>query len=502
MVKNKIQRVFEKIKNNFLIVLLFLISTSFFIIQHLKFFSWDFVAYVLNAKYLFYNGIYFELYRTPIPSLLLAIFLIFNKFGEYIYIIFISSLFLYSNIKLSDVLFQNKYKEKKDLQKARLIFYFFSLSMFVIYYALSAGTELLSLALFETFIAFFISNRNSGHLLALATLSRYNFITFFPLLLLNRNYKKIIKNILLFFLICFPWFLFNYIEYGNWFASIVDSYALNIFNRDYIHQPFNFYSLIKVIGFFIPFFISGIFISFKQVYDSNKKISKENLSHVLFIFIFLVTTFDFIKIPVKDERYLFNLSLPIAYFSSLFLLYIKDKIKKIDKFLNVLLIIVFIISFLISALLIYNSAKIYEEINYKNQIYDASIQIKTLGIQECKILSPHWVPMHYLSGNVYPLGGYSIHERIKEKEIILIFKNYPTIDDGFNKNSLSLYPKLFENNDFVFIADNDINSTNCAKKIKYDFPYTKNHCIITSKVFERFIPYDYSLNICKTLNKN
>ena len=125
----------EMIKNNFLIVILFIISTSFFIFQHYNMLSWDFSSYVLNAKYLFYNGTYFEVYRAPMASFLLGFFLLFNNLSEYLYIIFVSSLFFYANIKLSTILFEKYFSksiENKETiknnnkQLIMFVFYFFS----------------------------------------------------------------------------------------------------------------------------------------------------------------------------------------------------------------------------------------------------------------------------------------------------------------------------------------------------------------------------------------
>jgi len=69
------------IKENFLLASLFILSTLFFLIQHYFIFSWDFAAYLMNAKYLFYGGEYFEVYRAPIISLILGPLLIFCKFA-------------------------------------------------------------------------------------------------------------------------------------------------------------------------------------------------------------------------------------------------------------------------------------------------------------------------------------------------------------------------------------------------------------------------------------
>ena len=89
-------------KENLLIVFVFVSSTSFFIYQHSTGISWDFSVYVLNAKYIFSDGKYFEWLRPPLIPVFLGLFSLFGwKASEYLFIIFTSGLFLFSSIKLS-----------------------------------------------------------------------------------------------------------------------------------------------------------------------------------------------------------------------------------------------------------------------------------------------------------------------------------------------------------------------------------------------------------------
>ena len=55
------ERIKDFISKNPLISILFLVSNIFFILQHYIHLSWDFSAYILNARYLFYDGSYFQL---------------------------------------------------------------------------------------------------------------------------------------------------------------------------------------------------------------------------------------------------------------------------------------------------------------------------------------------------------------------------------------------------------------------------------------------------------
>ena len=487
--------IIQKIKENPLVTIIFTISTLLFLYQHSTTIVWDFSAYILNAQYLFYQGTYFEVYRAPIMPLLLGFFLIFKSLAPYLYIVFTSSLFLYSNIKLSGVIYK-KYFSKYLIKKSTIffLFYFFSLSPFVLKYGISTGTELLSLAFFELFLIFYIENKLSGHFLALAFLTRYNFLLFVPLLLLNKDYKKILKNFLIFFAMIFPWLLFNYIKFGNWFTSIVDSYALNIFNRSYLIQPFPFLAPFEVIGWFLPFFLIGIFIAIKEILK-NKSIIKNKYT-LLFFLIFLLILFDFKNTPLKIIRYLFALSLPIAFFSTIAAITIIKKYPKIQKYILAVLIIGFLISSS-SLFLFQNQIK-----NNDDLFYDAAKDIKQLNLQNCRILSPHWVPVTYYTENVYPLGLNKIPQALENDKIILIFKNFTTIDDLFEKEYLENIPRFIDREKYFFLAKKGLTNETCMPRYVYNEPYTRNHCEIISKKFSKIKLEKLSLKICKLTNKN
>jgi hypothetical protein len=484
-----------KIKNNIFIILLFLFSTFFFISQHRFSLPWDFSAYVLNARYLFYGGTYFEVYRAPMASLILSIFIIIGSFGEYLYILFVAGLFLYGNTKLSDVIFR-KYNEKEKSNKylTRFIFYFFSLNPFVVLNGTWAGTELLALAFFEIFLALLISKKISGHFLAFAALTRYNLLMFFPFLLFSRNYKRVLKNVGLFFVIIFPWLLFNYLRFGNFFASIVDSYALNIYFRMDRFEAFNFWAIPEVIGWFLPFLILGIVVSIIRCYSSGKNFFKSNKFIFLFVLIAILIVWDYSKTPFKITRYLFNLTLPIAFFSTIGALFIISISPKSKRFFIILFTIMLLIT--VNGLFVgFNYTK-----NLDDKFINAAGDIKTLGIQDCSILSPHWVLVTYFTENVYPLVETSIEDATKKGEIILIFKGDPTMDDNFNQDELVNYNKFYEAKEYMFIADKNTSNKNCAKRYLYDAPMLTNPCEIVSIKFRKIGLESFVLNFCNFIN--
>jgi len=483
------------IKENKLLLAIFLISTLFFIIQRTTYLHWDFASYSLNAKYLFYKGTYFETLRPPLASILLGLFGIFEPLTEYIYILFVSLLFLISIINLSDTVFYKEFFNKKiKKENLRFVFYFFSMSYFVLLFGLREGTEMLALGFFTLFLSFLIQNKISGHFLALAFLSRYSFLVYSPFLLANKNYKKIIKNILLFLIIIFPWLLFNYLKFGNWFTSIIDAYANNILFRQELMLPFNYSHLFFVIGIFLPFFIIGIFYSIKEIIKSKDKFSKENIIIYLFLAILIISLKDYAGIPLKQARYLFNLSLPVAFFSTIGLFYL-IKNKGILKKINVIILIIFIVTSIFSFALIIKISPQDNKFRYVQE------DIKSLGLENCEILSPHWVLVTYYTENVYPLGENDINDALKEGKVILIFQNNPTLDDDYTQKNLENNILLKKDN-YIFLYEENRTIENCSKKYVFDFTYVNNHCEIIASKFEKVKLDKLTLNICKWINKN
>src|SRR5437016_2218738 len=89
------------VKNKFIVTLFFL-STSFFLYHHYSNLSWDFSIFVLNAKYWVGSSNYYEVLRPPLMSFLILILSPLTwQVSEYIYIIIISAVFMFSTIKLS-----------------------------------------------------------------------------------------------------------------------------------------------------------------------------------------------------------------------------------------------------------------------------------------------------------------------------------------------------------------------------------------------------------------
>jgi hypothetical protein len=457
--------------------------------------SWDFVSYIANAKYLFYEGSYFEVYRAPIVSLILAIFLWMGKIAEYLFIIIVSLIHLYSIIQLSDSLYDKylfRYKLKKET--VRFLFYLFSLSPFVLSYGLSIGTELLALSFFQLFLANFIEDKNSGAYLALAVLTRYNFLLFFPFLFFNKKIKKILLNLGSFLIVLFPWFLFNFLKFGNWFTSIVDSYFLNIVSRQDAVQPFNFSALLYVISWLLPFLIIGLGFFLSNLIKEKKKVLDFRYEF-LFLIISLLFLWDFYHTPFKIARYTFNLSLPIAFFCVLGAIYLLKKMKT-KEFRQSILLILLLFSIIISLFVL---AFYYNQRGIDDIYRDAAEDLKELNLQGCKTLSPHWVPINYYLEQS-SLLTYDIGIAIYNKEIVVIFQNYPTMDDEYDIERLESYNQLKNTEDYIIFGKENITSDDCKKWQGFDSSMISDQCIVISSMFKNIGLDKFASKMCNLVN--
>jgi hypothetical protein len=477
-----------------LLYISFLIVLIFFLLQHYWFLGWDFAVYVINSKFLFNQGGYMEMLRAPLASVLLVGSVFIGKLGEYIYIILVAIMFFIGNLKLSGVLYE-KYFHKYGLNKTqiRFLFFIFSLTPFVLSYGLVEGTELLGLGFFEIFLFYFISNRNSGHFLGLAALSRYNFLAFFPLLFINKDYKKILKNVFLFLIVLLPWLIYNRLHWGNFLASIVESYSHNIIDRQGIMKAFNFLHLFYSINFLIVFFTCGIIFLVFNIFKKNRD-RDPYIIHSLFLLIFLVFIADYNNTPLKIMRYLFNLSLPIAYFSLIGFLVLIRRFSVDTK--KQLLFLVFVFWFIIISWLFYS--------NYTHRSWDdvygtAAIDIRAHGLQNCSIRSNHWIHIRY-----YVSSGYSLWDsagNVMDKgEILLVF-----YDDVYSQDKIWLkglnYSVISENDQYILASSKGINSENCLKEFYYSYPDFGNFCGVIATRFTKIGLENSIKKICLLFNK-
>ena len=325
------------------------------------------------------------------------------KAAEYLYIIFVSTVFTYATIKFAETM-----HVKKEL------FYAFMLNPFVLIMGLNVGTELIALALLELFIISIVKKTiKSGIWFGLMALTRYNFVLFFPLLLFLRSFKHITLAIILMVSLFLPWFAYNYYASDNMLTSIGNSYALNVKFRDYLNEAPHMVDILIVGNYLIVFGLLGIY-------------KKNNI--IMFLTLLIVLSL-YVITPVKEARYLFPFILPLSYFTYY-------TIQKADVYKIIMLNI-----FIMVALFLLMPIEYFVLMNEKNYpVYQA----------ECMTTSNLWVYLNYHGVPSYP--------EIRKEE----YKNY--IEDGYrivlykyvhNKPNVVRYPVIEENEFFVVIGKNE-----------------------------------------------
>jgi len=486
----KLTNVFKS-KENVGIFLLYIFSTSWFIYQHTITLSWDFSAYVLNAKYLFNKGYYFEPLRPPLVPFIIGVVALFAgwRLAEYIYIIIVSTLFLFASCKLAE-----------SLNFKKFYFYLISLNIYTLKFGLINGSELLSLALLEFFISGLIKNKISGHWLNLASLTRYEFLIFTPLLIFHRKPTRVIINFLLFLIPWLPWFSFNFLKYGNVFTSIGDSYAINMVYKASYFQPFKFSHILDAVNFLLPFaFVGIIFAIYSMVRSIQKKVKIDlffdRKVEISMLFILIFTLYFYSNIPVKNSRYLFTLTLPIFYFSYIT---IEALGKKFHKFIQPALFIL-LLSLSLGSLFLYFS---YLSSNYRQlaNIFVSSIEkLKSLNLSNCSVMSNGWVLINYFGQPSKPNPWEQLVEYyLNNGEVILLFHNIDEINEpeyARNVSFLIQHPIIYKNDNFLILKRKDIP---CRKIEVFDEPYLHQLNTTIYKIYNETINIEY----CDILFKN
>ena len=413
------------LEKRWFLILVYILATLFFLFQHFKGVSWDFMVYSMNGQYFFGNQFFFEWLRPPLTPLLIGIFgFLGYKTAEFFYIILVAFLHF-----LSSMLFAKKFNIHKNY------FYILSLSFFVLINGLNVGSELLVLSLIQFFLTF-LGTSYGGIFLGLAFLTRYNSFIFLPLLFFNKNIKNIVRDVFIFLLIISPWFIYNYIKTGNFLYGFVNSYALNVAFRDYYVMDFNFGHIFLVMNFLIPFFVLGLIFSFK-------KFKKE---HFMVLLIFILSLISYSTVPFKTPRYLFFLVLPTIYFSCIFF--------KRFKFRKTLLLVLIILNlftlFSVNYLYEIDDIDLYEDpINYTNN---------------CLVMSNAWVHMNYLGREAEPAPPEDMVERkLKNGKIMVLYKHVAEPEYISNSKFLSGFNVIKETNKYIILGE----LRNCKEKEMY-----------------------------------
>ncbi|MBI2578655.1 MAG: hypothetical protein HYW26_03015 [Candidatus Aenigmarchaeota archaeon] len=419
--KNEKRSALEIIYENKFIAAIFLFSTLFFLWQHSTGFSWDFSAYILNAKYLAGSGFYYEWARQPLPSLLMLPFSFFGwLLAEYAYIIFVSLLHLFSSLKFA---------EKFGVD--RTLFYVFSMNAYVLVFGQKLGSELLSLAMLQLFMAY-IYEKRTGIFAALSFLARYSNLNFLVFIFLQRNAKKIIISFFLALFVISPWLYFNYARTGNPLTSVRDSYLLNIVfrNLDNYVNSFSLFDLLLALNLLLPIMLFGLLSERGEKY------------HVVLAFLAL-SVISYFFIPFKEERYLFPITLPAAFFAA-------KGAENLDKRKIMLVFIIFSLALLFFLLPLARNEPPY--------LYQS---VKS----DCMARSNAWVALNYygVPSEPYPEQK-DFAAALEEGYRIILFKGtkFPVYVN--NETFLGQFPVMEENDGVVVYGD----SGRCKKPARYE----------------------------------
>ncbi|MEM4268448.1 MAG: hypothetical protein QXK37_06500 [Candidatus Woesearchaeota archaeon] len=479
-----------KFLRSHLFFVIFLLATLFFVAIHYLFLGWDFAVYVLNAKHIFGDGMYFELFRPPLTPFLLGVSSFFGlsySAGEYIYIICVSAFFGYACIRFAEAV-----KLDKEL------FYILILSPYVLIVGLLEGTELLSLALIMLFTVSIIEKKPSGHWIGLATLTRYTNIMLLPLLLLQRNTRRITTDCIIILSLWSPWLWYNYNLKGNIFASVLDMYILDVKFRDYIHQTIQINDFLYVLWILLPLFILGFIQYLQQCYaelkDTKRREKSKTLVLIIMSFVILVTLYTYIKAPIKNNRLLFNLSFPAAFFSYFFLLVIMQKkrlnFKKMKR-LTIVLISLFIFAVMM-AILVKTDLSEFSKKFVKNQHLSAVYILKELGVDHCGLFSNSYVLLNYYGKETSPTPNINLFsDKIKEGYIGVFFYDIPEPSYIFKREFINSTNVLAETNKFIIVGERNC-TTHSIEELIYS--YLENVLVNQRKMYG----VSYELDYCKS----
>lgn len=506
------------LENKYLLFV-FLITTVFLIVHRFLVYSWDYSVYVLNAKHFFNNGLYFEVLRPPLVPIITGIFgNIFGYFlADILFIVLVSSLFLWAVYLLT-----------KELKLNTLFFYVLLLTPTTLAYGLFAGTELLFLTLILFAIYFLIKdNYWAGALLGLSALTRYTGIVLGALVLFLKGTKKKIIAAILFMLVFVPWFIYNKINYGNFFASIADQYYQNMTYRlEIIQAPQIGHILFQISAILaILFVVCLIYLLIRSLkkkikFDVFKKIGAKHKKAILIVvLISAYTLYSYLTTPLKDQRYLFILVLFFAsFFYCFFLLFYSNLSSKAKKKVNKNINLISIIILLVTVLAIILVFKITVDKTTDKDFFYKTIDIyEDQNLPNCTIYSNYWVFVNEYYQSKTPTAeilcmplNYANRKYIwGENSSIIIYKfDY---DRNILNNSLEFYDSniIYEDNDMIIIDNNCkfesdqklgnvpfVTQIDTAMRENYDYGINTNPCNII------FNKYKFLEKSCNFINLN
>jgi hypothetical protein len=177
----------------------------------------------------------------------------------------------------------------------------------------------------------------------------------------------------------------------------------------------------------------------------------------MLIFLFY-TLWNYAGIPLKDERFLFLMVLPIAYFSYIFF-------EKIIVFFNVKRRKKFLVTLILAGAILLTSTIIYVDVVKENPFYGGFHYYQTLdwleenNLSECAVSSNEWVPLSYIGRWAEPFPETDqLLKFINRGEIVILYKYSYEPAYMLNDSYLKDQPLLYNDSRLVIIGN-----TNCSK---------------------------------------
>lgn len=430
-----LKEITDFVQKNQLIALLFVSSLLFFLYQHTTGISWDFSAYVLNSKYWLGQSGFFEWMRPPLTSFIMTLLSVFGwPLTEYAFIVFVSLLFLIACLKFS-----------KAFSLNRKIFYALMLTPLILNMGFSDGSELLTLSLLMLAISYLYSYPDEpvksslvfGFFMGLAFLCRYESVIFFLIFFFKRPNRGVFKDFLfsisIFLLVITPWLIYNQILTGSWVTSMADLYAIHFKFRGYMNNPPDLLQILAGFNYYLPLFLMGIWYKRKSLRSKDLAI----------VFIFTIIMAFYVLKPTKMVRYLFNLTLPLACFSTYFVeSHFGPHMDKIERKIVLLIL----------------SSNLMLSLIFFLPLDDPSLfRESAASLEDCKLQSNGWVFLNYYGMVAEPHSWDDmISQNLAEGNRLLLFRSIGepeyTRDDEF----LSQFPVIESNEDYILLGNGDV----------------------------------------------
>ncbi|NPA38222.1 MAG: hypothetical protein GXN99_00295 [Candidatus Nanohaloarchaeota archaeon] len=301
------KKIFQSVKNHPYEIATFLLINAIFWIS-MPYPNWDFMAYFMNGKFFFGESTYFEIYRPPFVPLCLGILYLLTH--SYMLTAFAFSLIAsFTFIYAVNLLVKSYNLDKKT-------YYWVLFTTPLLWYAgLRVGTELMSVTFILLSLSFLKQKKNflAGLALSLASLSRYELLILLPILLTTKNIKHLFVRMIGFGIPWLIWAAYSFYLWGSMTYSLLNSFALNIYFRDYLWQnpnPLHF----LILGSSL---LGGIYYLYLRIKNKSFKPPFSLKYELILAYMILALLYSYYKTPLKFERYLYSLIAPLSILASI-----------------------------------------------------------------------------------------------------------------------------------------------------------------------------------------